>query len=152
MLNKVQLIGRLGGDPETATTASGVFLTKFTLATNERFRDRQGVNREETEWHRIVMFGKIAEIAGLYLKKGSLVFLEGKIKTQSWLKDGEKRYMTEIIVNEMKMLGGKEDAQAATAERQEKPQPDVKSNNDWNVVIPDPLEGADDFDMIEPPF
>lgn len=108
MLNKTQLIGRLGGQPEVATTQGGVTITKFTLATSESFRDKQtGERREETEWHRIVMFGKLAEIAQQYLGKGDLVYLEGKLKTQMWEKDGIKRYTTEVICHEMKMLGGK---------------------------------------------
>lgn len=111
MLNKVQLIGRLGGQPEVATTQGGVTITKFTLATSESFRDKQtGERREETEWHRIVMFGKLAEIANQYLGKGDLVFVEGKIKTQVWEKDGAKRYNTEVVCNEMKMLGGKSES------------------------------------------
>lgn len=110
MLNKTQLIGRLGGQPEVATTQGGITVTKFTLATSESFRDKQtGERREETEWHRVVMFGKLAEIAQQYLGKGDLIFVEGKLKTNMWEKDGVKRYTTEVICHEMKMLGGKAD-------------------------------------------
>lgn len=120
MLNKVQLIGRLGGQPEIATTQGGLTIAKFSLATSESFKDKQtGQKREDTEWHRIVMFGKLAEIANQYLQKGGLVFIEGKIKTQEWEKDGVKRWTTEIIANEMKMLGGKDSSQQPQQQRQQ---------------------------------
>lgn len=108
MLNKVTLIGRLGDQPELSTTQAGLTLTKLSLATSESFKDKQtGQKCEETEWHRIVMFGRLAEIANQYLQKGSMIYLEGKIKTRMWEKDGVKRYSTEIIASEMKMLDAK---------------------------------------------
>lgn len=106
MLNKVTLIGRLGAQPEMAATPSGSVVTKFSLATSETF-NKDGQKREETEWHRIVLFGRVAEIANQYLQKGDLVYLEGKIKTSKWQDPttGQDRYSTEVICNEMKMMG-----------------------------------------------
>ena len=109
MLNKVTLIGRLGKDPETKTLPSGDAVTNFSVATTEKWKDKQsGEAKETTEWHRISMFGKLAEIAGKYLKKGALVYLEGSIKTRKWTdKDGIEKYSTEIVAETMQMLGGK---------------------------------------------
>ena len=107
-LNKVQLIGNLGQDPETRHTAGGTIVTNFSLATNESWNDRQsGDRREKTEWHRIVMFNKLAEIAEKYLQKGQQVYVEGKLQTDKWQdKEGNDRYTTKIIANQMLMLGG----------------------------------------------
>lgn len=108
MLNKVQLLGRLGADPEVRYMPSGVQVTTIRLATSSRRKDKQtGKYIEETEWHRVVFFTRLAEIAGEYLKKGSQVFIEGMIRTQTWEKDGEKRYSTEIVAGEMHMLDNK---------------------------------------------
>ncbi|ANT65770.1 single-stranded DNA-binding protein [Prosthecochloris sp. CIB 2401] len=106
-LNKVMLIGNLGSDPEMRALPSGQTVTNFTLATNESFKDSSGVLQERTEWHRIVVWGKLAEICNQYLRKGRQVYLEGKIQTRSWddSKTGEKRYATEIVCNDMQMLG-----------------------------------------------
>lgn len=105
-INKAILIGNLGADPETRHTAGGNPVTNFSLATSESWRDRQsGEQQERTEWHRIVMFGKLAEIAGEYLRKGSKVYVEGRIQTRKWQgQDGQDRWTTEIIANEMQML------------------------------------------------
>lgn len=109
-VNKVILIGHLGKDPEMRTTASGMQMATFSLATSERSKDKT----EKTEWHNIVMFDRQAEIAGQYLRKGSLVYLEGKIQTRKWQdKDGNDRYTTEIIANQMTMLGNKETEQGS---------------------------------------
>ena len=107
-LNKVMLIGHLGNDPELRTTASGQSVANFTLATNENFKDSNGNLQERTEWHRIITWGKLAEICNQYLKKGRQVYVEGRLQTRSWddPKNGEKRYVTEIICSEMQMLGG----------------------------------------------
>ncbi len=103
-VNKVILIGHLGKDPEMRATASGMQVANFSLATSERSKDKT----EKTEWHNIVMFDRQAEIAGQYLRKGSLVYLEGKIQTRKWQdKEGQDRYTTEIIANQMTMLGNK---------------------------------------------
>jgi len=101
------LIGRLGGDPEVRYTNSGNQVTNFTLATNETWPGPDGSREERTEWHRIVTFGKLAEICGKYLNKGKLVYIGGRIQTRSWEdRDGNKRYTTEIVAREMQMLSG----------------------------------------------
>jgi len=107
-LNKVMLIGHLGSDPELRTTASGQSVANFTLATNESFKDSSGNLQERTEWHRIITWGKLAEICNQYLKKGRQVYVEGRLQTRSWddAKSGEKKYATEIVCSDMQMLGG----------------------------------------------
>ncbi|MEN6374958.1 MAG: single-stranded DNA-binding protein [Smithella sp.] len=108
MVNKAILIGRLGRDPEVRYTPDGAMVTNFTLATDESYKDKNGEKVQRTEWHRIVAFGKLAEICGNYLVKGKLVFVEGRIQTRSWEdKDGVKRFTTEIIANNMQMLDSK---------------------------------------------
>jgi single-strand DNA-binding protein len=106
MLNKVILIGRLGADPEVRFMPSGGQVTTIRLATSRRWRDKQTNERkEETEWHRVVFFARLAEVAGEYLKKGSQVYVEGRIRTQKWQgQDGQDRYTTEIVAEEMHML------------------------------------------------
>ncbi len=110
-LNKVMLIGHLGNDPELRTTTSGLSVANFTLATNENFKDSTGNLQEKTEWHRIITWGKLAEICNQYLKKGRQVYIEGRLQTRSWddAKSGEKKYTTEIVCSEMQMLGGQRD-------------------------------------------
>jgi single-strand DNA-binding protein len=118
-VNKVILIGNLGADPETRYLPSGGAVTNVRLATSESWTDRNtGQKQERTEWHRVVLFGKVAEIAAEYLKKGSLVYLQGRLQTRKWQgDDGQDRYTTEIVAERMKMLGGKgeREAQAGTA-------------------------------------
>ena len=107
-VNKVILIGNLGADPETRYLPSGDAVTNIRIATSEKWKDKGGEQQEHTEWHRIAFFGKLAEIAGEYLKKGAPVYVEGRIRTRKWQdKDGNDRYTTEIIANEMNMLGGR---------------------------------------------
>lgn len=107
-INKVILIGNLGVDPETRFTQGGSPVTNFRIATSEQWRDKQSnENVERTEWHSVVCFGRLAEIAGEFLKKGSKVYIEGSLRTSSWESDGQKRYKTEIIANEMQMLDGR---------------------------------------------
>jgi single-strand DNA-binding protein len=105
-INKVILIGRLGKDPEIRSTPQGTTVAKFSLATDERFTDRNGEKQERTEWHNIVAWSKLAEICGQYLKKGKLVYIEGSIRTDSWddKESGQKKYRTEIIAQTMQML------------------------------------------------
>ena len=109
--NKVILIGNLGKDPELKFLPSGKPVANFSIATSEKWKDKStGETKEQTEWHSIVIFGKLAEICGQYLKKGSSVFVEGRLQTRKWQdKNGQDRYTTEIIANEMKMLGGRGD-------------------------------------------
>jgi len=107
-INKVILVGNLGADPETRYTTSGSAITSIRIATSESWKDKQtGEQQERTEWHRVKFFGRIAEIAGEYLKKGAQVYVEGKLRTDEYEKDGVKRYSTDIIADEMQMLGGK---------------------------------------------
>ena len=110
-INKVILIGNLGKDPELKFLQSGQPVANFSIATSEKWKDKStGETKEQTEWHNIIMFGKLAEIAGQYLKKGSSVFVEGRLQTRKWQdKNGQDRYTTEIIANEMKMLGSRGD-------------------------------------------
>ena len=105
-LNKVMLIGRLGGEPEHRQAGSTT-VTNFTLATSEKFKNQQGELQEKTEWHRIVAWGRLAEICKEYLHKGSQVYLEGKLQTRNWEKEGVKQYTTEIVISDMQMLDGK---------------------------------------------
>lgn len=108
-INKVILVGNLGADPETRYTASGAAITSIRIATSEAWKDKQtGEPQERTEWHSITFFGRLAEIAGEYLRKGSQVYVEGKLQTDKWQdKDGNDRYTTKIIANEMQMMGGR---------------------------------------------
>jgi single-strand DNA-binding protein len=108
-INKVILVGNLGADPETRYTASGSAITNVRLATAEAWKDKQsGEQQERTEWHRVVFFNRLAEIAGEYLKKGSQVYIEGSLRTRKWQdQSGQDRYTTEIVANEMQMLGGR---------------------------------------------
>jgi single-strand DNA-binding protein len=109
-VNKVILVGRLGKDPEVKYTQGGTPVAKFTVATNEVWKDQNGEKQERTEWHNIVAWTKLAEICGQYLNKGSRVYIEGRIQTRSWEdKEGNKRYITEIRADSMVMLSGKPD-------------------------------------------
>ena len=109
-VNKVILVGNLGADPETRFLPSGEAVANLRVATTETWKDKQsGERKEATEWHRVSFFGRIAEICGQYLKKGSQVYIEGRIQTRKWQdKDGQERYTTEIRGEEMKMLGGRQ--------------------------------------------
>ncbi|VAW39026.1 Single-stranded DNA-binding protein [hydrothermal vent metagenome] len=115
-VNKVILVGRLGADPEIRYTPSGAAVANFTLATSENWKDKDGNKQEKTEWHRIVAFAKLAEICGQYLNKGKQIYIEGRIQTRQWEdRDGNKKYTTEIVANQMQMLGspGQNQQQAA---------------------------------------
>ena len=106
-VNKVILVGRLGADPEMKYTANSTALCTFRLATNERFKDREGNWQERTEWHRVVVWGKMGENCGQYLSKGREVYVEGSLRTRSWDdQSGNKRYMTEVVARDVQFLGG----------------------------------------------
>ena len=105
-VNKVILVGNLGNDPDVKYTQGGMAITTLSLATTSVRKDRDGNNQEKTEWHRVKLFGKLGEIAGEYLKKGRQVYIEGRIEYGSYEKDGVKQYTTDIIADEMQMLGG----------------------------------------------
>jgi single-strand DNA-binding protein len=115
-VNKVILVGRLGRDPETRFTSGGQAVANFSVATDESYKDRNGERQKRTEWHKIVVWGKQAEIAQQYLKKGSLVFIDGRIQSREWQdKEGQKRTSFEIVATSFRMLGGRGDGMAASA-------------------------------------
>ena len=115
-VNKVILVGRLGRDPETRFTGGGQAVANFSLATDETYKDKNGERQKRTEWHKITVWGKQAEIAQQYLKKGSLVYIEGRIQTREWQdKEGQKRTSFEIVATNFRMLGGRADGAAAGA-------------------------------------
>ena len=119
-VNKVMLVGRLGKDPETRHLESGAAVTNFSVATSETYKDRNtGERKEVTEWHNVVLWRGLAEVAEKYVKKGDLIYVEGKLRTRSWEKDGVTRYTTEVVGDNMTMLGGKssgEGGQQASAQ------------------------------------
>jgi single-strand DNA-binding protein len=116
-VNKVILVGRLGKDPETRFTGTGQAVCNFSVATDSTYKDRSGQRQKQTEWHRIVMWGKLAEIGQQYLKKGHLVYLEGRIQSRQWedKRDGQKKTSFEIVANEMKMLTSRAESMSAGA-------------------------------------
>jgi single-strand DNA-binding protein len=117
-LNKVMLIGHLGNDPERRETTFGQTVVNFTVATNENFKDSNGNLQEKTEWHRVVAWGKLAEICSQYLKKGRQVYIEGKLQTRTWDdKNGEKKFSTEIVCTDMQMLGSGRDSGSGMGEQ-----------------------------------
>ncbi len=141
MLNKVFLIGNLGADPETRYTQDGTCVCNIRLATTERFKNRNGEPQERTEWHRVVLWGRLGEIAGQYLRKGSRVFIEGRIETRKWQdREGNDRYTTEIRASEMKMLGA---ATAGPRETGAAPSEGLPSHGGGKEA--DPFAGAPDF-------
>ena len=117
-INKVILIGNLGADPETRAMPSGTTVANLRVATSESWRDKQtGEQQERTEWHRVALFGRLAEVAGEYLRKGSQVYIEGSLRTRKWQdKQGNERYSTEIVGNDLQMLGGRGAAGSAATE------------------------------------
>ena len=141
-VNKVILVGNLGAAPEVRQLPGGGQATNIRLATTDNWKDRSsGEKREQTEWHRIVFFGKLAEIAGMYLTKGSQVYVEGRIRTRKWQgQDGQEKYTTEIVADEMQMLG-KRDAAVAT-------RGEPTTSNHQKSVTAQPYE----FDDTEIPF
>lgn len=124
-INKAILIGNLGRDPETRQTSGGAQVTSFSIATTEAWTDKAtGEKKENTEWHRVTTFGKLAEVAGEYLKKGSAVYVEGRIKTSKYEKDGQTHYSTEIVASDMQMLGGAAERPARALEPMQAPDVD----------------------------
>ncbi len=110
-VNKVILVGRLGNDPEVHYTNSGKAVAKLSIATSENWADKEGQRQERTEWHRIVVWGKLGELCGEYLKKGRQVFIEGRLQTRSWEdKEGQKKYTTEIVAQNIQFLGGRSES------------------------------------------
>ena len=141
MLNKVHLIGRLGRDPEVRYMPNGDAVCNFSLATNESWKDKNGQKQERTEFHNIVIYRRLAEIAGQYLKKGSQVYLEGKIQSRKYTdKNGVERTAYEIICHEMKMLGGKAEGSFESANTAEPPVPPRRQDSAA------PAQPVDDID------
>jgi single-strand DNA-binding protein len=141
-INKVILVGHLGADPETRYMPSGSAVTNLRVATSESWKDKtSGEQQERTEWHRVAMFGRLAEIAAEYLRKGSQVYIEGSLRTRKWQdkESGSDRYSTEVIANEMQMLGGRSDASApARSESSARPAAMAESGppDEFNDDIP----------------
>jgi single-strand DNA-binding protein len=135
-VNKVILVGTLGRDPELRYMPSGDALASFNVATNDTWKDKSGQKQERTEWHRISLFGKQAEIAGQYLKKGSSVYLEGRLQTRKWSdKEGVERQTTEIVADRMQMLGSRPNQESASGVSQ----PESNSNNSGFDDMPDDI-------------
>lgn len=142
-INKVILVGTLGRDPEVKHLPSGDAMANVSLATSESWKDKStGEKKEVTEWHKVVFFKRLAEIAGEYLRKGQQVYIEGSLKTRSWEKDGQKQYTTEIVASSLQMLGSKGDGerteQSASAPKPAppKPAPAPQSFEDFEDDIP----------------
>jgi single-strand DNA-binding protein len=138
-VNKVILVGHLGRDPETRYNADGGAITNISVATSESWKDKaSGEKQERTEWHRVVAFQRLAEIMGEYLKKGALVYIEGKLQTRKWQdKDGNDRYSTEIVADRMQMLGGKRDGEAQEREPEPKKQAPQKTGGKFDDMDDD---------------
>ncbi|WP_271408130.1 single-stranded DNA-binding protein [Pseudomonas sp. Q1-7] len=145
-INKVTLVGHLGGDPETRHSPNGNAVTTISLATSESWKDKQsGQQQERTEWHRVVFFGRLAEVAGEYLSKGSQVYIEGSLRTRKWDKDGEDRYTTEVVVDmngTLLLLGGRPEDGSAPRPAREARQP--------SQPAPQPERDDDGFDSDLP--
>jgi single-strand DNA-binding protein len=141
-INKVIIVGNLGNDPETRYMPSGSAVTNLSIATNESWKDKQtGEQKDRTEWHKVAMFGRLAEIAAEYLRKGSQVYVEGKLRTRKWQdKDGQDRYTTEIVADEMQMLGGRGGGAPAmndsTSSSQDRSPPPRATGDDFDDDIP----------------
>ncbi len=138
-LNKALIIGHLGKDPEMRYMPDGGAVANVSIATSETWKDKSGEKQEKTEWHRVSFFGKLAEIVGEYLKKGALVYVEGRIQTRKWQdKDGADKYTTEIVADRMQMLGGKPDGERAPRESKprEEPAPSRSKFDDFEDDIP----------------
>ena len=151
-INKVILVGNIGKDPEVRYTASGAAITNISVATSESWRDKtSGEQQERTEWHKVVFFNRLAEIAGEYLKKGSQVYVEGSLRTRKWQdQGGQDRYTTEIVANEMQMLGGR-----GGSEGMDRPAPGKKGFRDSppaGAGEPPPFDESQGFAEDDIPF
>lgn len=123
-VNRAMVLGNLGQDPEVRFTPGGQAVCNFSVATNEKWTDKSGHTQERTEWHRIVAWGKTAELCGEYLRKGRQVFIEGKLQTREWTdKEGTKRYTTEIVADRVTFIGGKDEARREGSAAQREPAP-----------------------------
>jgi len=149
-LNRVSIIGNLGQEPETSILPSGSPVTNITVATNERWTDKDGVKQERTEWHRVTLFNRLAEIAGEYLHKGSKIYLDGSLRTRKYTtNDGVEKYVTEIVGSSMQMLDSKQDAQAETMEYPpQRRQANNKGNGHQRNTAPPPPAFEDFSDDV----
>ncbi len=143
-INKVILVGNLGADPETRYTANGAAVSNVSLATSRQWRDKNsGENREETEWHRVVFFGRLGEIVGEYCRKGSQIYIEGRLRTRKWQdQQGQDRYTTEIVADEMQLLGSRGGGTAGFEGG--RPQPAQQQGAQQSPSGPPPMDDFDD--------
>ena len=144
-VNKVILVGNLGNDPEVRYMPNGEAVANLSIATSESWKDKQGQLQEKTEWHKLTAYRKLAEIIGEYVKKGSRLYVEGKLQTRKWQdQQGNDRYTTEVIISEMQMLGGNENKGAGSAQQQSQPAP--KQPKPQQQAQKPPVEPDFDFD------
>ena len=143
-LNRVQLIGNLGKDPEIKYTPSGTPVAKITIATNERFKDKSGEWQDRTEWHNVVLWQRLAEIAGEYLKKGGKVFIEGRLQTRSWddKQTGQKKYATDIVASDLILLGGRGEGAGGGGEFAGSSRGASAGGNNFDQRVPEPEAAA----------
>ena len=147
-VNKVILIGNIGKDPEVRYMPSGDAMVNLTLATTDNWKDKNGEKQERTEWHRVAIFGKLAEIAGEYLKKGSQVYFEGSLKTRKWTnKEGQDQYTTEIVADKMQMLGGRSGSASMDSSSSSESKPARSSAPTQNTS--QPKAGGNSFDDLD---
>jgi len=148
-VNKVILVGNVGGDPETKAMPSGSMVTNITVATSESWKDKQtGQAQERTEWHRVVFFNRLAEIVNEYVKKGSKVYIEGSLRTRSWEQEGVKRYSTEIVASEMQMLDSRQGGQQqAPQQRQQAPQQQAQNQQQARQAVEGGFDASFDDDI-----
>jgi len=148
-VNKVILVGNVGGDPETKAMPSGSMVTNITVATSESWKDKQtGQAQERTEWHRVVFFNRLAEIVNEYVKKGSKVYIEGSLRTRSWEQEGVKRYSTEIVASEMQMLDSRQGGQQqAPQQRQQAPQQQAQNQQQARQAVEGGFDDGFDDDI-----
>jgi len=143
-VNKVILVGRLGQDPDVRYMPNETAVCNFSLATSSSYKDKTGERVDQTEWHRIVMFGKVAEIAKEYLKKGSQIFIEGRLQTRKWqTKEGQDRYTTEVVAATMQMLGSKDSTSGGSESS------DQQKNQPSNEPTKAPSPAVESFDQLE---
>jgi len=153
-LNKVQLIGNLGKDPEVKYTPSGTPVAKLTLATNERYKDKNGEWQDRTEWHNVVLWQRLAEIAGEYLKKGGKVYIEGRLQTRSWddKQTNQKKYMTEVVASDLILLGGRGEASGDFGERSRGASASGGNGNNFDQREPEPAPATTPINDEDIPF
>lgn len=154
-VNKVILIGNLGADPEVRYLPSGNAVANLTLATSDSWKDKQtGQQQERTEWHRVVFFGRLAEIVGEYARKGTKMYVEGRLQTREWEKDGVKRYTTEVVVDingQMQLLDSRQQGDAGMAPRAQQPRPDAQRSAPQQQQQPQqpPAQQMPDYDSFD---